>query len=133
MEEVEVTQMASFRHVDEENQRAVALTKAAIECTRRLGMSPAESASALGVHAGVLAAMRKGQRVVDGYNGEAETADALVRVIKRLSALLGGEETKWRSWLRREDPSLGARPLDVILRRHGAETVASYLEHAAQI
>ena len=125
--------MAPMKHVDEEGQRAAALTKAALEGMKRLGLSPAESASVLGVHAGVLAAMRKGDRVVDGYNGEAESADGLVRVVKRLNTLLGGEETKWRSWLRRESPQLGSRPLDLIVQRHGAEKVAAYLEHTSQL
>ena len=122
-----------MKHVDVEEQRAAALTKAALECMKGLGLSPTESATVLGVQAGALAAMRKGERTVDGFNGEAEAADALVRLVKRLSAVLGSEETKWRSWLRRESPTLGARPLDLILQRHGVVKVADRLERAGEL
>ena len=122
-----------MKHVDAEEQKAIALTKAAIESMRLLGLSPAESAAALGVPPGAFTALRKGERSVDGYTGEAEAADALVRTTKRLSALLGPEETKWRSWLRRPSAALGARPLDLILQRHGAVNVAEHLERGGPL
>ena len=116
-----------------EDQQAEALTKAALTSLRQLGLNPHETAAALGVAAGALAAMRKGERVVDGLNGEAESADAIVRIAKRLGVLLGSEETKWRSWLRRESPALDAKPIELITQRLGAVKVATYLERADQL
>jgi len=110
-----------------EETRALALTKAALEGLRRLGLSPVETAAALGVPAGALTAMRKGSRSVDGLNGEAEAADAIVRMVKRLTALLGAEETKWRSWLRRDIPSLRGTPLALMIQRQGVSKLVAYL------
>jgi hypothetical protein len=114
--------------VDVEDQKAAALTKAALDCMRRLGLSPTESAAVIGVQPGALAAMRKGERAVDGLNGEAECADALVRLVKRLQSALGDEETKWRSWLRRENAVLDAKPVDVLVQRHGAVKMVQVLD-----
>jgi uncharacterized protein (DUF2384 family) len=114
--------------VEIENQKAAALTRAALECAQRLGFTPANTAYTLGVPQGVLGAMKKGERTVNGVNGEAERADALVRVVKRLQLLLGDSQTLWRSWLRRENQELEAKPIDVMMQRDGVIRVADYLE-----
>jgi hypothetical protein len=110
-----------------EHQRAVELTKLGLESARKLGLSPADTAAVLGVPVGALGALKKGERLVDGYNGEAERADALGRIVSRLTALLGPEETKWRSWLRRLSPQLGDTPLHAITQRDGVQGVADFL------
>jgi hypothetical protein len=116
-----------------EMEKAAALTKAALEAARRLGLTPAETANVLGVAQGAFAAMKKGDRAVDGLNGEAERADALVRVVKRLAAILGDNESAWRAWLRRESGPLGDKPLDVFAQRDGVVKVATYLASASQL
>ncbi len=119
--------------VQAEDQKAAALTKAALDCARKLALNPHETASAFGVPAGALAAMRKGERAVDGVNGEAECADALVRIVKRLSALLGADESKWRAWMRREVGALDGKPLDLVAQRQGVLKVATYLDQIRDI
>ncbi len=110
------------------DRQATALTAAGVEAARRLGLSPSDAAACLGVPPNVFAAMKKGQRAVDGFNGEAAAADALVRLIKRLTVLLGDSETKWRSWLRHDNADLASTPLALLLKRDGAVAVAQYLE-----
>jgi len=111
----------------------MALTKAALESARRLGLSPADTASILGVPQGALQAMKKGERAVDGLSGEAVRADALVRLVKRLQVLLGEADTTWRAWIRRESAGLGVKPLDMMLQRDGAAKVATYLERQHEL
>lgn len=113
---------------DAEQGKAEVLTKAALEAARRLGLSPTDLANVLGVPQGALAAMRGGTRVVDGVSGEAECADALVRIVKRLSTLLGEADTNWRAWIRRENEALDEKPLVVMTQRRGVLKVASFLE-----
>src|SRR5690606_32782321 len=108
---------------DIRDQKALALTNGALECARALGLSPADTATLLGVNSGALQAMKAGKRQLDGTSGEAERADALVRVVLRLRKLLGDSETNWRSWIRRESAELQAKPIDVMLRRDGAAAV----------
>jgi hypothetical protein len=98
-----------------ENAKAEALTKDFVMCAQRLGMSPQDAALTLGV------------------SGEAESADALVRVTKRLHKLLGDSETAWRAWLRRNNDDFDAKPLDVIKQQRGAVKVASYLEGKGEL
>ncbi len=113
---------------DTELGKAAELTQRALESAGKLGLSPADAALVLGVPSGVYQAMKKGTRTVDGYNGEAERADALVRITSRLSALLGAEETHWRSWIRRSLPQWGQAPLVRMLQRDGVQHVAAFLE-----
>lgn len=119
--------------VEIEQQKAEALTKAMLEAAKRLGLSPQDTAAIIGVQGGALAAMKKGERVVDGVNGEAENADAVVRVVKRLQTLLGPDESKWRAWLRREVSGLGDKPLAILLQRQGVLKVAAFLERADEL
>jgi hypothetical protein len=120
--------MQRGREAHSEDAKAAALTKAALEAARRLGLTPAETAAAIGVPQGALNAMKKGERAVDGYNGEAECADALVRSLRRLTALLGDTETAWRSWLRRDNDDLGMKPVEILQQRQGVLKVAQHLE-----
>ena len=115
------------------NEKAAALTKEALEAARRLGLTPTETAALFGVPQGAFNAMKKGDRAVDGLNGEAERADALVRVVKRLGTLLGDSETAWRSWLRRDVAPLGDKPLDLFAQRDGVLKVAQYLASASKL
>jgi hypothetical protein len=119
--------------VQAEDQKAALLTKAALDCARKLALGPHETAAAIGVPAGALTAMKKGERAVDGVNGEAECADALVRVVKRLNALLGADESRWRAWMRREVDALDGKPLDLVVQRHGVLKVAAYLDAARDL
>lgn len=119
--------------VDLEDRRAAALTAAALDGARMLGLTPVETAQLLGVPAGALAAMKKAERAVDGLNGEAERADALVRVVKRLTLLLGDSETAWRAWIRRDHAGIGSKPLALLLQRDGVLTVATYLERQSAL
>jgi hypothetical protein len=116
-----------------EDAKAAALTKAALDAARRLGLTPAETAAAIGIPQGALNAFKKGDRAVDGYNGEAECADALVRTVRRLGALLGEADTSWRSWLRRENEDLGSKPVEILQQRQGILKIAQHLERARSL
>ena len=74
---------------DLEDKRARALTDAALSAAKRLGLGSTDLASILGVAEGAVAAMRKGERAVDGVNGEAERADALAGLYH---AVAGGDD-----------------------------------------
>jgi hypothetical protein len=116
-----------------QDKRARELTEAALTAARLLGLSPSEIASTLGVPQGALKEMQKFTRLVDGRSGEAERADALVRVARRLKALLGDQETLWRSWLRQPCADLDDKPLAVMTRKDGVLKVAQHLERAREL
>lgn len=121
------------RPADAMDQRAKALAQAALTAARQLGLSATETATVLGVPQSTLKALQQGTRLLDGTSGEAERADALVRLARRLKALLGDQETAWRSWLRHPCEALGDKPLTVLLQRYGAEKVARYVERSASL
>lgn len=117
-----------MKHVDIQEQRAKALTEAALKAAKRLGLDTAEVARILGVPEGAIMAMRKGQRTLDGITAEAERGDALVKISLRLQALLGPEETKHRAWIRHANPAFEGKPLEVMLQRDGGMRVLEHLK-----
>ena len=128
--------MAGHRHEtpdDIEQKKALALTKAGLDCANWLGLSPAEICAVLGIQQGALQAMKKGERSVDGRSGEAERADGLVRIVKRLRKLLGDAETNARSWLRRENAKLEDKPVAIMMQRDGVLKVATFLEQQGEL
>ena len=122
--------MQSRKAGDMEQKKANELSKAVIECLRQIGLSPAEAALVLGITPNLFSSLKKGERTVDGYTGEAERADLLVRAVKRLTVLLDGGETSWRSWLRRQNPDWSSSPLELMRQRDGLTRVVNYLERA---
>ena len=118
---------------DVHEQRAKALAQAALNAARSLGLSPGDTATALGLPQNALKSLQQGTRLLDGTSGEAERADALVRIAKRLKALLGDQETQWRSWIRQPCDALGDKPLALMLQRNGAEKVVRFVERATSL
>lgn len=119
--------MTRFHH---EDQKALELTKAAMEAAKCLGLTPAETARVIGVPEGALIGMRQGTRTVDSEKGEADRAEALVRFVLRLRVLLGDEETKWRSWIRTANAKLAARPIEILLKHDGVSKLQRFTEDA---
>jgi hypothetical protein len=117
-----------MKHVDIQEQRAKALTEAALKAAKHLGLGTTEVARILGVAEGAVLAMRKGQRTLDGITAEAERGEALVKITLRLQALLGPEETKHRAWIRHANPSFDGKPLDIMLQRDGCQRVLEHLK-----
>jgi hypothetical protein len=114
-------------------QRAKALAQAALAAARQLGLSPGDTATVMGIPQNSLKSLQQGSRLLDGTSGEAERADALVRIVRRLKALLGDQETLWRSWIRQPCETLGDKPLTILLQRQGPEKVARFVERTASL
>lgn len=125
--------MQSRKAGEMENKKATELSKATLDSLQKLGLSPAESATVLGITPSLFTSLKKGERTVDGYSGEAERADMLVRVVRRLSTLLEGGETAWRSWLRRQNPDWSSSPLELMRQREGLTKVTIFLERAQSL
>lgn len=119
--------------VDVEMERAQALAEAAFQAAKFLALGTADLAHIIGIPEGAVRGLREGTRFLNGTNGEAEHADGLVRVVIRLKALLGNEETKGRSWVRTAHEQLGAKPIEIMQRKSGILTVRDFLVTAKQL
>lgn len=114
--------------VEVEMAKARALFVAAVQSAKELGLGSAELAHILGIPEGAMRNLGEGTRFLSGTSGEAEQADALVRIVVDLKALLGDEQAKLRSWIRTMHDRLGAKPIELMQRKGGVLTVRDFLE-----
>jgi len=103
------------------------LTKATVRAADRLGLTQKALAQVLGLSESVISRMRSGGYVLE--RGKAfELAVLFVRLYRSLDAIVNGEETSAREWMKHQNLALGARPIDLIQKVHGLIDVIQYLE-----
>lgn len=103
------------------------LTRATIRAAERLGLSQKALGAIIGVSESVVSRMRNGAYVLE--RGKSfELAALFVRLYRSLDAIVGGDETTARAWLRNENVALRAVPLERIQKVHGLVDVIQYLD-----
>ena len=103
------------------------LTRATVRAADRLGLSQKTLAQVLGVSESVMSRMRSGGYVLE--RGKAfELAVLFVRLYRSLDAIVSGEESSAREWMKHQNLALGAKPVDLIQNVRGLIDVIQYLE-----
>ncbi|WP_322514991.1 antitoxin Xre/MbcA/ParS toxin-binding domain-containing protein [Rhodopseudomonas palustris] len=106
--------------------RAV-LTKDTIEAAERLGLSQKVLSKIIGQPDSVVSRMKSGDDMLDG--GKAfELAALFVRLYRSLDAIVAGDETAAREWIKAENLALGGAPVDLIQKVQGLFHVVQYLD-----
>jgi transcriptional regulator with XRE-family HTH domain len=103
------------------------LTKATVRAADRLGLSQKALAQVLGLSESVISRMRSGSYVLE--RGKAfELAVLFVRLYRSLDAIVSGDDTSAREWIKHSNLALGAKPIDLIQKVHGLIDVIQYLD-----
>ena len=103
------------------------LTKAVVRAADRLGLSQKALAQVLGLSESVVSRMRSGAYVL-GRGKAFELAVLFVRLYRSLDAIVSGDEKSARDWMRHENLTLRARPIELIQKVHGLIDVIQYLD-----
>ena len=106
---------------------AAVLTKAVLAAARRLGLRNRDLSFVLGASEASVSRL-SGGRLIEPETKEGELALLLLRLFRSLDALVGGDETKARSWLRAENAHLGDVPAKRIRSVEGLVDVVQYLD-----
>ncbi|MGH7503354.1 MAG: MbcA/ParS/Xre antitoxin family protein [Longimicrobiales bacterium] len=106
---------------------AAVLTRAVLAAAGRLGLRNRELAEVLGTSEASVSRLGR-SRELDPGSKEGELALLLLRLFRSLDALVGGEETKARAWLRGGNDHLGAVPAERIRHVEGLVDVVQYLD-----
>jgi uncharacterized protein (DUF2384 family) len=110
------------------NEGAV-LTKAMIRAADRLGVSQKILAAVIGVSEPVVSRMRKGTFTIARDSGKPfELAALFIRLYRSLDAIVDGDESVARAWLRNDNTALQSRPIDLIQKVQGLLHVIQYLD-----
>ena len=110
------------------NEGAV-LTKALIRAADRLGVSQKVLAAVIGVSEPVVSRMRKGTFTIERGSGKPfELAALFIRLYRSLDAIVDGNESVARAWLKNDNTALQSRPIDLIQKVQGLLHVIQYLD-----
>ena len=104
------------------------LTKAVLRAADKLDVKQATLAAILGVSEATVSRMKKGDYVLRAGAKAFELAVLFVRLFRSLDAIVGGDETVARAWLRNPNLALSAKPLEKIRTVPGLMDVIAYLD-----
>ncbi|KWV52653.1 transcriptional regulator, XRE family protein [Rhizobium altiplani] len=107
---------------------AAVITKAAVNAAGRLGLNARTLSAVLGVSEATVSRMKRQDYLLERGSKSFELAVLLVRLFRSLDAIVGGDETVARQWLRNANTALGATPLEKIVSISGLTDVLAYLD-----
>lgn len=109
------------------DRRAEVLGEAVVQAARILGLSQKSLALALGISEATASRLNRG-RAIDPAGKEGELAVLLLRLFRSLDALLGGNTSQARAWMRADNLHLGGTPARLIESVTGLVRVTQYLD-----
>jgi hypothetical protein len=118
--------MAAAQRAPEE---AAVVSKALFRAAEAWELSSAELAEIIGTSESTLSRIRTAKRgPIPLRSKEGELALLLLRVFRSLDALVGGEATHAKAWLRSQNHHLAGVPLERMKKIEGLVDVAEYLD-----
>jgi len=118
--------MRSDPHPDPVPTDSTIVLKALVRAADRLDVSNKAVARTIGVSEATVSRMRKGDYVLDGK--PLELAVMFIRLYRSLDAVVGGDDSVAKAWLRNENSMLRNAPLDLIQTVSGLTDVLQYLD-----
>jgi transcriptional regulator with XRE-family HTH domain len=104
------------------------VTRALLRAAELLGLPGQEMARILGVSPASWSRVVSGRRKVNPATKEGELALLLLRLVRSLDSLLGGDASKLQAWLRAPNAHLSGVPLECIRSVEGLVRVDQYLD-----
>ncbi|RWL45527.1 MAG: DUF2384 domain-containing protein [Mesorhizobium sp.] len=104
------------------------ITKATLRAADLLGITARTLALVIGVSEATVSRMRKQEFLLERGTKPFELAVLFVRLFRSLDAIVGGDETVARAWLRNPNVTLDGTPIEKILTIAGLVDVIAYLD-----
>jgi antitoxin Xre/MbcA/ParS-like protein len=108
--------------------QAAVLTKATLRAATQLGMTSKALATVIGVSEATVSRMRSGDYLLQRGQKSFELAVLFVRLYRSLDAIVGGDDSVGRLWLRNRNAALNAEPIALIQTVPGLMNVIQYLD-----
>lgn len=116
------------RPVPAEQAESAAVMKAVLRAAVRLDVTAKCLSKIIGVSEPTVSRMKKGEFTLEPGTKPFELAVLFIRLFRSLDAIVGGDETVARAWLKNENIALDGRPLDKIQTVAGLSDVIAYLD-----
>ena len=104
------------------------VTKATLRAAELLDVTARVLASVIGVSEATVSRMRKQEFLLERGTKPFELAVLFVRLFRSLDAIVGGDETIARAWLKNANTAFDGSPLEKILTITGLVDVIAYLD-----
>ena len=104
------------------------ITKATLRAADLLAITARTLAVVMGVSEATVSRMRKQEFLLERGTKPFELAVLFVRLFRSLDAIVGGDETVARAWLKNPNTALDGTPLEKILTIAGLVDVIAYLD-----
>ncbi|MCX7303369.1 MAG: MbcA/ParS/Xre antitoxin family protein [Hyphomicrobiales bacterium] len=109
-------------------QEAAVLTQAVIRSADQLGVSARTLSAVLGVSEATVSRMRRSDFLLERGSKPFELGVLFVRLFRSLDAIVGGDQSVARAWIKNTNLTLGGRPLEKIVTIAGLIDVIAYLD-----
>jgi antitoxin Xre/MbcA/ParS-like protein len=106
----------------------VVITKAVLRAAAKLGISNKTLARIIGLSEATVSRMGSGTYTLTPGDKASDLALLFVRFFRALDAIVGGDETVARAWVKNDNTALGAPPLTLIQSVPGLVHVVEYLD-----
>jgi antitoxin Xre/MbcA/ParS-like protein len=107
---------------------SAALTKATVRAAQKLDVSNRILAAIIGVSEPSVTRMKRGEFTLERGQKAFELGVLFVRLYQSLDAIVGGDESVAKAWLRNDNLALGGIPLQVIQSVPGLVHAIQYLD-----
>jgi hypothetical protein len=104
------------------------VTKSVMRAADRLAVPNRVLAAVLGLSEATVSRMAAGTYLLAPSSKPFELAVLFLRLFRSLDAIVGGDVTVARAWLRGENTALGAAPITLIVSVAGLVDVVAYLD-----
>lgn len=108
--------------------KAAVVAKAAIRAADQLGLNARQLGAILGLSEATISRLRAGNYALKPSGKDYELAVLFVRLFRSLDAIVGGDASTARAWLRNPNIPLGAPPLERIQTIRGLTDAVGYLD-----
>jgi hypothetical protein len=104
------------------------LRKAVLKAADRLGLTARTLGTIVGLSEPTVSRLKRGEFTLERGTKPFELAVLFVRLYRSLDAIVGGDETVARAWLRNDNTALGGKPIEKIQSVPGLVDAIAYLD-----
>ncbi|WP_034994564.1 antitoxin Xre-like helix-turn-helix domain-containing protein [Beijerinckia mobilis] len=104
------------------------LAKAVLRAAEHLGLTARVLGAIVGLSEPTVSRLKKGEFDLERGTKPFELAVLLVRLYRSLDAIVGGDDTVAKAWLRNDNIALGGKPIDKIQTVSGIVDAIAYLD-----
>lgn len=119
---------SSSLHAGADPRESLVIAKAVIRAADHLDLTARVLGNVLGISEPSVSRLKRGDFTLDRGTKPFELAILLARMYRSLDAIVGGDRSVARAWLRNENTALGDKPIEKIQTIAGLVDVIQYLD-----